>query len=417
MTEEPRPALDLESEVPAEGNPTPPGPISVAEKKTRVVRRERKAAAPSLPPPKADRPGLFSPAALYLFGALATAVAWLTYLDPGPGLLSDHPYWPWQLFRENRALGGDPYIEWSFPYAVALVFAFVLLFYLVASLLRMSHGRGAAALLVTLLPIVLLWPDANTPLTYPAGLVAGVVGGAILLRHDRRRLGRGVLFVSMIVLGGMLFFPLLDTGESGYQARVFDLVTPFLDFAQGKMAFGFERIVSADGMHTFLLVALVVLGVLAAFGLRRRWVRIAASIALLLLIVLPVVATAFFGLDNTRPMLGGGAGAAPGVDLLAVVSQSFWLWSLCLTVLFATALASWFGLGGRWATWVAGTALLLLAFDTTGTLYRETLGAPGTPLPVPAALGAVAEHLGQGAYAAFILPVAALVMDLARPRT
>ncbi len=401
MTEETRPALDLDSDVPADGNPTPPGPIQVAER--RAARPARHRAAVDLPPPRDERPGLFSPSLFYFLGAVMVAATWLGHLNPRAPVIDGHRLWPWQLFRENLAAGGDPVFGWTYAHAIALVLAVVGLFYLIASLMRPTHGRGAAALLLTIPPIVLLWPDATTPVMYTVALVASIAAGAVILRHDGRRLARGVLFVSTLLLGAMLFFPLPGDG-TGYQARIFDLSTPVRELLGDTMRLGLPRLGSGDGVHLMLLVILGVLGLLAAVGLRRRWVRIAAGVALLLLIALPLLLTQVFGLDGAPP-------AEP--DVVGLLNQSFWLWTLYLSLVFVAALASWLGLGGRWATWLGGVALLLLAFDHPATLFREAM----SPDSLAAGMRATSQHLGQGAFAAFLLPVAAFVMDLARPRT
>jgi hypothetical protein len=88
---------------------------------------------------------------------------------------------------------------------------------------------------------------------------------------------------------------------------------------------------------------------------------------------------------------------------------------LMLTLLLVVALLVWIGVGGAWATWVGGIALLLGTFGPLVlTWLAYTRGLEGD-LVFPAALAALAQGiLALGAFLAFALPVAAGVLDVGR---
>lgn len=90
---------------------------------------------------------------------------------------------------------------------------------------------------------------------------------------------------------------------------------------------------------------------------------------------------------------------------------------LMLCVLLALALLVWLGAGGGWTVWVGGLALLIGVAAPLVLAYLKVTPAEGESLACQAAMQGVASGVAAvGALLAFALPIAAGVVDLARPR-
>jgi hypothetical protein len=90
---------------------------------------------------------------------------------------------------------------------------------------------------------------------------------------------------------------------------------------------------------------------------------------------------------------------------------------IAMALLFLLGLFSLFGPLGRWAVWTGGILLLVAALAPSLLSYLKGAAAPGDgQSALDSGLSEVAALL-QSRFAAFLLPLAAAVMDLSRPRS
>ena len=382
-------------------------PVARDDASGRRARRRRPAEEPAPVVERADLPWPLAPGLLVFLGAVLVAAAWLGYQNPYAPAAGDLKVWPWELFRSNLAQGGSPVFRWDAAGAIAFGGAVLAVTYLVLALLRPSRGRTIALLATAGAGIALFWRDVASAAGaggipgWATPVAAALLAGAVV-RRDGRQASHGsrwLVFALLLLLAGLLFFPLPQT--AGYDARALDLAAPFQELANGTRAIGTDRIWSTDGIFVIGLAALLVVGLVTLFGLRGAW-----TTPLVVLLVL----LAAFGPILGRVLFGLGAATEEPSDLLRAVGEVGWTTLAACGVILLAGLLSFLGLGGRWTMGAAGVGLGLLVLGVTGRLALEGLATPDAPHPFFAALGRAALWLGPLA-GAFLAPLAAAVVD------
>jgi hypothetical protein len=360
-------------------------------------------------------PWVLRPGLLILLGALLLAVAWIGYQNPHVNVNQEMPYWPWHLFRANLDQGGAPVFLWDRHRAVALGGAVLVVFLVVASLLRAGKGRSAAVLAAAGASAALFWRDIGqfqalpafdlrgaVPILVWAGPVAAaLLAGAVVGRDGLRgsRGSRWMLSGLLVVLAGTLFFPL--AGSTAYDAPLLHVATPIRHLVDGTTAIGFDRLWSTDGIHAVGVVLLLLLGVVTLLGLRGPWTTPVATVLVLLTAAGPVVADALVGASRAEPATA---------DLLQELAMPGWVALAACGVVLVAGLVSLLGLGGRWTMGVAGVALGLLALDVTCRVAFAGVETAHGLDPAFAAASRAALWLGP-ALGALLAPLGAALVD------
>lgn len=235
----------------------------------RGARREKEA------PPAAAAPGLpfpFRPGVLLVLGALVLLV-----LLSG-GLFARTEGWPWEIFRSED---GSLAFRWDGAHVLTLLGAFLTAFFLFSSIAPPTRARGAAVLTVAALGLVTL-PILD--MLARAALLMGLAAAAVLAREGVRggTGGRGLLFVTLVLLGATLFFP---QGTEGYHALGPDV---FGDLVGEGADFG-DAILAPDTAVVLASLLLFLTALLSFLGVGGRWSVWVAGMVLLVGVLGPMV--------------------------------------------------------------------------------------------------------------------------------
>lgn len=395
--------FDLEDEARPVERHTPVAREEDGERRgRRRTREEAPAPAPADALPWALRPGL-----LVLLGAALVGLAWIGYNNPYAPADGTMAYWPWELFRADLDQGGGVIFVWDRFRAVALAGAVLAVVLLVLSVLRSGRARGAALLAVSGLGLALFWRDiavvaeAHGVRGWAIPVAAALLAGAIIGRDGRRASvgGRWLLLALLLLLAGLLFWPLSE--RTTYAAQAFDLAAPFQALLRGDLALGLDRLWSTDGLHVGGLALLVVLALVALFGLRGRWTTPVAVLLLLVAALGPIAGRTLLGLEVPK--------GNPG-DLLHVLAGAEWTALAACAAILLAGLLSFLGLGGRWTMGLAGAALGVLVLVVTGRYALDGIDTSNVAEPFFAAASRAALWLGP-LMGAFLAPLAAAGID------
>lgn len=235
--------------------------------------------------------GIISPTAFYLLAFAVLTLLVLSLFNPSWG--AEARAWPHEVFSPE---GG---FTWDASAAAAVAVLGILVTVIIGVLLRPGRTRGALVLFGVAWAASAYTPSPDGLSDWILPLATGWVGGCLLTQGGRRR--KAMLLVGLAILAANLFMPwpegriLQSHLPPGYHSTAtvqFQVLTnptqDLLEFmpedggeVERNVVKGYARI-AVMTLPTCLGLLMLILGLLAVFGLTGGWARWVAGPLLLL---------------------------------------------------------------------------------------------------------------------------------------